>query len=492
MKRRLSFLFIVFFMAGMSLNAFAEETSVESTTSTENTASTENTEEFDMTQTMEESNTLGAYFGYTNVGGQSFLGFRLQPQLQLGKLGIGLDIPLQVNTSTWKFRTDEYKDGVAYLRLIRFLSWGLKKQDPFYIKVGDLTGGYLGYGMLINNYSNSISVDKRKMGAELDYCYKDFLGIEVMYSDFNVKSFNLLGIRPYVKPLAFTGIPIIKTFDVGVQWVTDHDNTGNMVAGDDNSNHNQLLGSKGMNGFALDMGVTLINTNMARLVAFGSVAMLEKNHSAELAGKLQDTIANSTTSDRYAAAAKNYQNGYGISAGLDFKFKILGNVLRMDTRIERLWYTDYFIPHFFDLTYEMNKDARILSLVGAEHKKGIYGDLGVSVLDMVKVSGGVMLPDQVDETNPAMLRLTLDASKLTDLILLKGEYIKGGLTTFDDALKLDERSLLYVRAAYKVAGPLYVGVDYNWTWAANTNGKFEPVSYWAPYVGLKLDLDFLN
>jgi hypothetical protein len=485
MKQILSLLVIASFLTITGTNAYAEETSIESI------ASTENIEEFDLSQSTDQSNTLGAYFGYTNIGGQDFIGFRLQPDLHFGKLGIGLDIPLQFNASTWEFRTDEYKDGVAWLRIIRSLSWGFKKQDPFYIKVGDLTGAYLGYGMLINNYSNSISMDKRKMGAELDYCYKNFIGIEVLYSDFNMKSFNMMGIRPYIKPLAFTGIPIIKTFDIGVQWVTDHDNTGNMILGDDGSNHNHYLGAKGMNGYALDMGVTLLNTHVARLVAFSSVAMLDKSKNTNLSGKLQDTIISDPTS-RYANAALNYKSGYGVSAGLDFNAKILGNVFRWNTRLERLWYSDYFIPHFFDVTYEMNKDARILSLIGAEKKKGIYGDMNISVLDMVKVGGGVMLPDHVDETNPAMLRLTLDASKLSDLIILKGEYVKGGLTTFNDALKLDERSLLYVRTAYKVAGPLYVGVDYNWTWAANADGKFEPISYWAPYVGFKLDLDFLN
>jgi hypothetical protein len=479
MKKHLSIFLLLIFSASYNFAVYAEKTD------TESVKSVESAEEFDMGQAMEQDNSIGAYFGYTTIGDQSYVSLNFQPQLQLGKLGIGLDVPIQVNTSTWNIRTDQYKDGVAWLRMIRSLSWGIKEQDPLYVKVGNLSGAYLGYGMLLDNYSNSISVDKRKIGAEIDYCYNNFIGIEVLYSDLNVKSLNLLGVRPYIKPLAFTGIPIVKTLDIGLQYVTDRDNTGSMLSTDESSDHNTYVGSAGMTGVGLDMGVTLINTSMARLVAFGSAAMLKKNTNA----LLKDSLSRTTSTD-LAASAQNYKNGYGIGAGLDFKFKFLGNLFRLDTRLERLWYTDYFIPHFFDVTYEINKDERILSLVSAKSKKGIYGDIGLTVLDKVKVGGGLMLPDEVGTDNPAMVKINLDASELTDQIILKGEYIKGGLTTLEDAFKLDERSLLYVRLAYKVAKFVYAGVDYNWTWAANADGKFVPNSSWSPYVGMKFDLGF--
>jgi hypothetical protein len=490
------------FIFGSTLSSYAEETSVTETTETEETTGSESltsTESFasmegggfDMTQTMEQANTLGAYFGYSNVGGENFIGFNLQPEIQIGKLGVGLDIPIQFNITDFKFRTDQYTDGVAWLRMIRFVSWGIKKQDKLYVKVGDLTGSYLGYGMLINNYSNSISVDKRKIGVDLDYCYKNFIGIEILYSDVDVQSLNLLGIRPYIKPLAFTGIPIIKTFDIGFQYVTDRDNTGSLLSGDEGSNHNTYLGSSGVSGKAIDMGVMLLNMPMVRLVAFGSAAMLDKNKSSVFKQALVDSVAHGA-SDEFKDAADNYDNGYGFSVGLDLKVKFLGNLFRLDTRVERLSYTDYFTPHFFDVTYEINKDARIMSNVTSKRQKGTYGELGLTVLDKILVSGGMLMPDNIGEGNPALLRLTLDGSKISKAILLEGEYIKGGLTKLEDAFKLDDRSLLSVRAAYKVVKMFYVGVKYNWTWAANASGKFVPTSYWEPYVGFKFDLGFLN
>jgi len=498
MKNSLKVFLSLIFLSGSSLSLYAEDLDVSETTTTEETVETETTAaventtsmeggEFDMGQMMKKTNSLGAYFGYTNIGGESVIGFRLQPDLQIGKLGLGLDIPVQFSITDKKFRTEEFKDGVGLLRMIRFLSWGTKKQDDYYFKVGDLTGSFLGYGMLINNYSNSISVDKRKIGIDLDFCFGKMWGIEVLYSDVNVKSLNMLGIRPYIRPLGLTGIPIIKTFDIGVQYVTDRDRTGSMLAGDASSNHNTFIGASGVNAEAIDMGVTLLNMPMVRLQAFTSAARLERNKSANLTKALQDSV-NGHASAQYIMDVQNYEKdgaGYGLSAGLDFKFKFLGNVLRLDARAERLWYTDNFIPHFFDVSYEMNKDARIMEAVTSKAQKGYYAELGLMVLSKIMVSGGLLMPDDMGPNNPALLRLVLDGSQISKAIVLEGEYVKGGLTSFNDVITLDERSLVSVRAAYKLLNMFCVGVDYNWTWV-NVGGKFKPSSYFAPYVGVKL------
>ncbi len=510
MKKSLKLFLSLIFLSGSSLSLFAEGTAVTETTGTEATTEMETTDatesttavestysieggEFDMGGMMEKANSLGAYFGYTNIGGESVIGFRVQPDLQIGKLGIGLDIPVQFSITNKKFRTEEFQDGVGLMRMIRFLSWGTKKMDDYYIKVGDLTGSFLGYGMLINNYSNSISVDKRKIGVDLDFCFGKMWGIEVLYSDLNVKSLNLIGIRPYIRPLGRTGIPIIKTWDIGVQYVTDRDRTGSMLSTDMTSNHNTFIGTGGVNAEAIDMGVTLLNLPMVRLQAFTSAARLERNKSSVLSQALHDSINNGGNAE-YIMDVQNYEKngaGYGISAGLDFKFKFLGNILRLDARAERLWYTNNFIPHFFDVSYEMNKDARIMEAVTAKAQKGYYAELGLMVLSKIMVSGGLLLPDDMGPNNPALLRLVMDGSKISKAIVLEGEYVKGGLTSFNDVISLDERSLVSVRAGYKIMNLICVGVDYNWTWA-NVGGKFKPSSYWAPYVGVKLDLPFLN
>lgn len=440
---------------------------------------------YDWSDDFEKKNELEAIFGYSKIGDQSYMGFRFQPHLHFWKIGIGLDVPVMLNLNDASFKMDEYQDGIGALRMLRYLSWGSKKYDPLYFKVGNIRDASLGYGLLVHNYQNSISYDKRKVGLELDYCYKRFIGMEVLYSDLNFKSLNLLGLRPYVRPLSFTHIPILETMDVGFNFVTDLDNTGPIAATDLYSNTSTFLNRQGsMTGLGLDLGITFIDMEMVHLAAFMGGATLLENQNPAFIQYVQDSIA-SQPNGSFANNARTYSSGYGASIGLDFKIRFLGNMLRTDLRMERLMYSDHFIPHFFDYTYELNKDARILSLIDAKQKKGIYGSLGIQVLEKAYVKGALMLPDNLDSTNPALLRLEADASDLLENTVLTAYYIKGALGTLSDALTLDDRSFLTVRAAYEIIPFVIAGVDYRWNWSVQQDGSFKASSYWTPYVGFR-------
>jgi hypothetical protein len=147
---------------------------------------------FDVTNPMAQQSSLGALLGYTDIGGQKFIGMRIQPEFVLGKFAIGLDVPILFNIEdNFKLRTEEFKDGVGWFRMMRYVSWGVKKRDPVYIRVGDLTGSWIGYGILLDNYTNAVSFEKRKVGATFDVLVKNLVGVEGLYSDFDPTSFNL-------------------------------------------------------------------------------------------------------------------------------------------------------------------------------------------------------------------------------------------------------------------------------------------------------------
>ena len=142
-------------------------------------------------------------FGYMRVGNSDYFGLRIQPEISFLKFGIGLDIPVYVNLTKlpgkWDLYTDEFKGGVGALRLISYARWGVRKADPFFIRVGMLDNTTVGYGLLVENYTNSISFDQKKFGLNFDILVKNFIGLEGLYSDFNAASFNLMAIRPYIK-----------------------------------------------------------------------------------------------------------------------------------------------------------------------------------------------------------------------------------------------------------------------------------------------------
>ena len=168
---------------------------------------------------------IGGNFNFTAIGDQYLVGARFKPELSFGKLGFGLDVPLMYNITTGELRVDEFQDGIGPLRVIRYVRWGVKKRDNVYFRIGELRDAQLGFGMLISDYNNSISFEKRKLGFEFDLVFKDVFGLELIYSDINFNSFTMLGIRPYYKPFGATKIPIVKTFEIGVGFVTDYDKT---------------------------------------------------------------------------------------------------------------------------------------------------------------------------------------------------------------------------------------------------------------------------
>jgi len=455
---------------------------------------------FDLENAMDNQSSLSALLGYSDIGGEKFIGFRIQPELAIGKLGFGFDVPIMFNLEDGSFRTDEFRDGVGWARLIRYVRWGVKKKDPVFVKVGDLTGSYIGYGILVDNYSNATSFDKRKVGITFDVLVKKLIGLEGLYSDFDPMSTNLLAIRPYIKPLGMTNIPIAKTLELGYSFVSDHDATAFTTKDEDGTEieHKNHFIEDGMKGSAIDMGITPISNKFMRLNLYTQYATLSKNSSDLLQTQLNalataERLAGNTDNPLVSGTedgANAYDKGTGFSVGANFKFKFLGNVLRLDSKIERLWYNKFFIPQFFNATYEFAKDEKLLMLAQSDGKKGIYGALSVTAIDKIRVGGSLMIPDNVSETAPAILSLHLDASQLIDKVVIRGEYLKGGLTDLSDAFKLDDRSLLTARVAYKLYKFLLVGLDYKWTFQVVEDGNFETSHYATPYVGFSMPLNF--
>ncbi len=444
--------------------------------------------DFDLSNPMDQQSSLAALLGYTDIGGEKFVGMRIQPEFVLGKLGFGLDVPLLFSVDDWKLRTEEFKDGVGWLRMVRYVSWGVKKRDPFYIRVGDLTGSWIGYGILLDNYTNSVSFEKRKLGATFDILVKNLVGIEGLYSDFDFSSLNLLAIRPYIKPFGRTSIPIIKTTDIGFTYVTDHDQT-KIVPDSVAAPTNRFL-SDGMSAYAFDIGFMPVNMSFMQLKVYAQYGKLLKNESAGLQDSITNYLASPDVTPEETALMQDYDGSSGFGIGVDFRFKAGGSALRVDAKLERLWYKKYFMPQFFSATYEFNKDARIFGLTSADGKKGIYGALAVTALEKVRIGGSLMIPDDVSETAPAMVTIDLDASRLFEKFIITGQYIKGGLVTLSDAFKLDERSLLQTRVAYKMYKFLVVGMDYKWTWSKLEDGTFEATHYAMPYVGFQMPFNF--
>jgi len=212
---------------------------------------------------------------------------------------------------------------------------------------------------------------------------------------------------------------------------------------------------------------------------------LNKNESPELQTYLAAAATEMSEADSIHTV--NYGKGSGFSFGIRARLNFMGNVVRADARLERLWYTDYFMPQFFDAGYTINKDAKLISLAGIEKKAGIYGSASISVLDMLMFSASLLIPDGTNEMNPGSVQLVLHSKEIGPFII-SGQYYKGGLSGFSmkEIFNFDERSIASTRIAYKVNKYLMTGFDYKWSWARNADDVFETSNYISPYVGFRM------
>lgn len=259
---------------------------------------------------------------------------------------------------------------------------------------------------------------------------------------------------------------------MGFTYVKDKDKSRRY---DESNDINHFL-EDGMSAWSIDMGITLVNSSVFNLGWYAHYSKLKQVES--------DSLKTYFTAPETMA---DYDNGTGMGIGLNANMKVIGNLFKLNARIERLWYSDNYIPQFFDAMYELNKDAKIAQLGKAEKQEGIYGSLNASILDKIIVGGNLLLPDDISETSPAFMQLHLRTKDLFDRILIEGSYSKGNLTKLDDAFEFDENSLALMRFAYKVSPILYTGIDYRWTWIEKDNGKYKIDNSVMPYVALKFN-----
>lgn len=421
----------------------------------------------------------GAFTGgvtYTTIGDEAFVGLVLSPEFKIWKIGLGLNVPVLYGLESQRIRTEIFEGGVGVARLVRYIRYGSQKRDPVYVRVGELNNTMIGFGGLINNYTNTTSYEKRKLGLHYDLNLKGLVGLEGMYSDFDPASLNLLAIRPYVRPMAWTSIPIVRTFEIGATIIKDKDQTQRPIS-DSTFVVNELT-REGVGAFGIDAGINLLRVPFIQIDGFFSYSKLDVATSA-----LTDSVT-----AIYAAQGetKAFSNGSGVSGGVNFRFNFVADLLSTDVRIERLTYTANYLPQFFDTSYELNKDARLLSLANADKMSGIYGSLTGHILQKVQLGGSLLLPDDISETAPAVVRVNADLERLGDKVSLHGSYVKGNLTTLSDAFKLDENSLAKVRFIYHLNKFLAAGVDYYWAFAPTADGSYKATSYVSPYFGVSI------
>ncbi len=403
-------------------------------------------------------------FGYTRIGDKDYISFRIQPEFSFGKFGIGLDVPFLYSPADGKFRWEEYKGGVGPLRLIRYVRYGVKHVDPVYARVGDISGSSLGYGLTMYNYSNAVSFEKRKWGLNYDLNYDLRFGVEGVYSDFD--GFNIFGIRPYARPLKTSEIPVLKTMEVGVTYITDQD---------------KEMTFRGITEIGADLGITVFQNSFVQILPYMEFAKILKN----------DDLSDSVKALNDGGADITYKSGQGFAYGVNFRFNFVADVFNMGIKLERRMFSNDFVPQYFNALYEVSKDGRAMMLPDAKGQQGSYGEIFANLIGKVQIIGGISIPDKMKKTRDANIHLGLVVPKLIPKVIISGSYDKAYLKNLGAAFTFNQHSVANMRFAYEAyqTGPFVfmTGVDYKWTFVKAENG-LKAKKYITPYVGMMMNM----
>ncbi len=96
----------------------------------------------------------GLALGAVTIDNQIYNQIGIRPEFSLGKLGVALDLTLYLDQqgNIRKENWDSFKDFIEKIYYVRWAHRG----DPFYLKVGAIDHYRLGFGLLMNRYSNTV------------------------------------------------------------------------------------------------------------------------------------------------------------------------------------------------------------------------------------------------------------------------------------------------------------------------------------------------
>ncbi|MDE0424830.1 MAG: hypothetical protein OXN25_08190 [Candidatus Poribacteria bacterium] len=426
---------------------------------------------------MEQSDflTSGLYGGgLTFIDGDTYVQLQLQPDIPLGKIGIGLDLILLYNpyaegTEPQILAEDgeSWDSPSTWLRLIRYVRYG-QPYAPFYVRFGELDYLTIGHGSIMSGYSN---YDRRGVRLNLRGA-KNRSGVETMLNDIGNPS--IFGGRVFLRPFQREeNNNFLTRFELGATYLTD-------------INPNlQEAGEEPLSAIGLDVGFPIFETSTFRLDLYDDIAFLNT---------LSDTVeSESETTAVEESSATNLAWGNAVGVGFAFTQAIF--------KIEYRVFGDGYIPSVFDYTYESAKslspEPDVPQFLGletmTEPRRGFFSQLIWQPLPQIHFLGTLE-----DYTNiEPKLYMGTTVSKLVPRLSLRAFYTKrdigaGGETNFfGDLFDLDEKSAFSVEARYTVFPPVETIVLREYTFrrveTAEGVSQFEPIHKTSFMVGVSTD-----
>ena len=419
--------------------------------------------------------------GFTWIEGDPFLRLQLQPDIDLGKIGFGLDVVLLYNA----FAEEEEKkilaeDGEMWddistlLRTVRYLRYG-HPSESFYTRFGELDYVTIGHGFIMSGYSN---YDRRGLRLNLSTKTKK-VGIETVIN--NVGAPTVFGGRLFVRPLQKEegGIPLLNSLEFGGTYLMDID--PNQIP--DDAQMPETLDEDPLMALGADVGFPLIHNKSLRLDIYNDVAFLNTKLSEDKPGQSDTVMGNAT--------------GIGLS---------LSQAL---FKVEYRMFDEGFYPTIFNYTYDAVKGVGpdFLGLAGddgeGQERRGYFSMIAVRAIPQVDF---IATFEDYTTAEPK-LYVGITESGISDRLSFRAFYIKRNIGEPDpgfpekagsedpdfiqDLFRLDNKSAFAVRVGYEIFPRFEVAMlrEYRFQQVADAAGKtrFEPIHKTSVEVGFRLN-----
>lgn len=352
---------------------------------------------------------MGMEIGSVTIDGTSYSKVVLAPEVRIGRLNLGLYLPVIYNDdlfdpSSWyqPGGNNEWDFGARYwgddniaavldvaadlVLKVKYLEYGEPLEDKFFIKAGNLHGLTIGHGLIMRNYRNDSDFPSiRRVGINTGYDFGGF-GFEALVNDLPIP--DIFGARLYFRPIKNSKLAFGLSGAADLEAGRDLAETTDWAAAADKV---VFIGS------GVDLDFPLIKSNdTLSMRAFADAAVTIPYIKDDFASPLHPTEtidAGLKTELIWDGGPKNW----GAAAGF------LGNVLFIDWRLEYRYFTGIFRPAFFDSTYERNRSFFVQDYIPyldgsatiseAPTVMGIYGEAAFSLLkDKLTLSAGYMWP----------------------------------------------------------------------------------------------------
>ncbi len=391
---------------------------------------------------------FGMGLGSVTIDGVIYNQFALRPEITFGKLGVGLDVVVYLDPQG-NIRKDEWDEPTDFFDKILFVRWG-ERGDKFFVRYGSLENVTLGYGGLINGYSNMMEFPQvrriglnggmkfGKLGTELFVAnFKDFgrkgglIGGRFTFNPWKKLSMGaniVMDVNQYsgLKDFDGDGVPdLLDDFPEDKAYAVDTDGDNIEDGSDSDADGDDILdGGTDANGDGIIDGtenVDLDGDGIADGIPFDDNVQLKpdpfniKDETRRALGFAVDIgypvfSSKMFSVNLYAEAnilsfADNL-NGIGlVPFGANttiMKFINISFAYRIDT--------DYYVPGFWDQAYDLDRVA-ITDVDGSlevktkeqrldlseGQRQGFYGSAGLSLFDLV--SGSASYTDMRSDTD---------------------------------------------------------------------------------------------